>query len=479
MYNGRLSVVHRLQHTAVVKQAPTLSLVEHIDTLSDKQRARYIAGLTDKQLLAHKYDWQLTAREKQRPPKGAWFVWFVRAGRGWGKNRAGGGWVQQRAMAGDERRWIALIDKTPADARDDMITGPGGLLRNARPSERPIYNPSTRRLTWPTGAYATIFSGAHPEQPRGFSGDTAWLNEVAAWRYPQETWDNLIFGMREAKVGSPKICVTTTPKPIPIIKAFTKRCEERDTWVLTTGSSYENEDNLDPVYYSEVVRPYEGTVLGQQEIHGHLIEEVEGALWKLAWFQRVKAPPRLVRVIVGVDPQGARRRGSETGIVAVGKGADGDFYLLDDKSCNRTPEGWAQATVACYEDNEANWVVAEKNFGGEMVESTIRAANPDVPVRLVSASRGKDVRAEPVSRLYERGQVWHVGTFADLESECCTWVPGESSQPSPNRMDALVWAITELMGGKRTDISVGPIGVSRASPWRIGGGELGSSWRIG
>lgn len=250
-------------------------------------------------LASLRWSWKFWARPKQLAPEGNWGTWVIRAGRGFGKSRAGAGWVHQRALA-EPGRWIAMVGRTPADVRDYMLEGPGGLLKNTAPEERPIFQSSKRRVTWPNGAWATIYSGDEPDQLRGFSGDTAWLDEMAKYRYPAECWDNLQFGMREPSGDQPRRLITTTPRPLKVLKQI----EAMATTVTVVGSSYENRDNLDPTYFHDTIAAYEGTRFGRQEIHAEILEDVPGALWTRGNLDeyRIKEPPKLSRIVIGVDP---------------------------------------------------------------------------------------------------------------------------------------------------------------------------------
>jgi len=252
----------------------TRSRIEIFAARPPAERAAIIAAMSDAQVEIMRWDWRLHGRLKQLAPPGDWVTWEVRAGRGFGKTRTGSGWVHERAME-VPGRWIAMIAKNPADARDYMIEGPGGLLKNTRPRDRPIYQSTMRRLTWPNGTWATIYSAEEPDQLRGFSGDTAWLDEFAKWRNPRECWDNLQFGMREASSDQPRILITSTPRPIPILTEI----EEKPTTVVVIGSSYENRANLAPTWFADILSAYEGTELGRQEIHAEILDEIEGQVY--------------------------------------------------------------------------------------------------------------------------------------------------------------------------------------------------------
>lgn len=380
-------------------------------------------------------------------------------GRGFGKTRSGAEWVIERAQAGGKHRWIALIGATPADVRDYQIEqGPSAILKISPPWFRPAYFPSKRLLLWPNGARATVFSGEKPDQLRGFSGDTAWGDEFAKWRFPAGALENLLFGMREAKVSAPQICLTTTPKPIAVLKELQVDPDVR----VQGGTSYENRENLDPRWFRTVIKKVEGTATGLQEVEGKLLDEMPGAKWKRAWINdhRWKGQvPQLLRIAVAVDPPGSSKKsGAEAGIVVAGIariGGEIHGLILDDQSCRATPAGWGRAAVAAFWAWKADRLVGEKNYGGEMVEHTIRTVPPDpaderdrggrnVAYKYVDATRGKAIRAEPIAALYEKGRVHHVGAFAALEDELCTW-ENQPNELSPNRLDALVWVLTELM----------------------------------
>lgn len=422
------------------------SLAELLAELDEARLDRLLARFTEAELAALYADWKFWARPKQLPPPEPWTFWGVRSGRGFGKTRTGAEWVHERAMAGDGRRWIALVERTPADARDSMLNGPGGILKVTPSAERPHYEPSKRRLTWPSGAWATIYSGENPKQARGFSGDTAWFEELAAYQYPRETWDNVLFGVREARVAAPKILVTTTPRPIELMRELI--ADKRFRW--TEGSSYENRANLDPVWFADIISRYEGTTLGEQEILGRLLEESPGALWKRAWIKRRRPPDRellksLVRIIVGVDPHATTGR---TGVVVFGVAEPRPLrgFVLADRTTGGSPATWARAAIDAYDEFGADLIVGEANNGGDMVEHTIRsvAGGEQVAYTKVFAARGKTPRAQPVASCYEQGRVAHCGSFPELEDQLTNWVAGEGD--SPNNLDALVWAATAAFG---------------------------------
>lgn len=410
------------------------------------------------------YCWPFWARPKQLAPAGDWFTWLILSGRGFGKSRTGAEWVIDRARHGPYFP-IALVGQTKADVRDTMIElGESSILKVSPPWFRPVYEPSKRRLTWPNGMIATVFSGDEPDQLRGPQHGSAWVDELAKFKYPQDSWDNLVMGLRLG--DKPQAIVTTTPRPIPIIKSLMTD----ESTHITTGSTFENIGNLAPTFIREIVKRYEGTRLGQQELYGAVMLDTPGALWTREMLEatRTKTAPDLVRVVVAVDPGAtSSESANHTGIIAAGIDANQHGYVLADSSRREKPAGWGEKVVRLYDSLNADRVVAETNQGGEMVEHVVRTAakalydkgerkTPHVSFKAVHASRGKHTRAEPISALFEQKRVHHIGLFAELEDELCTWVPGEDS---PDRLDAMVWGLTELM--------LGPSGSPKFidSPW--------------
>ena len=410
-------------------------------SLPPERRRVFLESLSEAEAAALNHDWSFWARDTQLPPAGDWRFWLVLAGRGFGKSRTGAEWIRARALA--RRRRIALVAPTAADARDVMLEGESGILSVSPPWERPHYEPSKRRLTWPNGSVATLFSAEDPDALRGPQFDTAWCDEVAAWRRREETWDMLMFGLRLG--DDPRCVVTTTPRPVPIVRDLLK-----DPGCITTrGSTFDNRANLAAPFFEQIVRRYEGTRLGRQELHAEVLDDVPGALWTFEVIERHRAAKGsdMVRVVVGVDPSGSDgESGDSQGIVVAGKGVDGRGYVLADASCRRSPDGWGRRTVEAYDRWSADRVVAEQNFGGEMVRTVLRTQRMTLPVKLVTASRGKAVRAEPVAALYEQGRVSHVGVFGELENQMRMMTSnGFEGNGSSDRLDALVWALTELM----------------------------------
>lgn len=394
--------------------------------------------------------WADTRRVDQTPPPGTWRTWAYVSGRGAGKTRAAAEWVRGEVMAGRARR-VALVGPTAADARDVMVEGESGLIAVCdRYAFRPRYEPSKRRLTFPNGAIATTFSAEEPDRLRGPEHDLAWSDELAAWARASETWDMLQFGLRIG--ANPRQVVTTTPRPIPLLRRLLAGTND-GTVAVTRATTFDNAANLAPAFLDQIVRRYEGTRLGRQELAGELLDDVPGALWTLSVIDATRAdfpPTELDRIVVGVDPMVGPAGdepeesggGSETGIVVAGADADGHGWVLDDASVSGSPRAWAEAVVAAYDRWQADRVVAEANQGGLMVAHTLRTVRPDLPITLVHASRGKRTRAEPVAALYEQGRVHHVGVFPRLEDQLVSY---DGTGASPDRLDACVWALTDLL----------------------------------
>ena len=365
----------------------------------------------------------------------------MRSGRGGGKTRAGSEWVLKRVRKG--YRHIALIGQTAADVRDTMVElGPSSIMKIARPEERPVYEPSKRRLTFPNGAVATTFTGEEPDQLRGPAHDTAWIDELAKFKYPELTWDNMEMGLRLG--DNPQVFCTTTPRPIPIIKRLIKD----PTTIDIRFSTMQNAENLSPIFLKRIQERYAGTRLGRQELEGEVLEDNPNALWQRDVIENLRIwegeVPQLIRVVVGMDPAVTGNETSdETGIIAGGLAANGHGYILQDASLRASPAEWARAGVRCLHQNKGDRIIGEVNNGGDLIEVNIRTVDRNIPFTAVHASRGKLIRAEPVAALYEQGRIHHAGTFPELEDQMCDWVPGGKS---PDRMDALVWCIWELFG---------------------------------
>lgn len=396
--------------------------------------------------------WREIARPEQLAPEGDWLVWAYVAGRGAGKTRSAAEWVDEKAKLNPGVR-IALVGRTPADVRDVMIEGESGILACAG-KQRPVYESTKRKLTWPNGSTAHAYSAEVPDQLRGPQHHFAWCDEPAAWTDARKgdildtAWNNLLLGLRLG--ANPQCVATTTPKPNALIRTLLARAST----VVSRGSTYDNLGNLAPSFREHVLATYEGTRIGRQELLGELLEDVEGALWTLDRIDagRVAIAPDMVRVVVAIDPSGGSGpNNDEQGIVVAGLGVDGGLYVLADRSCKLSPHGWASRAIAAYREFAADRIVAERNFGGEMVESTILQVDKLVPVKVITASRGKVQRAEPIAALYEHvpARVHHVGALPQLEDQLTAWTPQDGT--SPDKLDAMVWALTELTDGLGAD----------------------------
>lgn len=337
---------------------------------------------------------------------------------------------------------MALVGATADDVREIMVEGESGILAVSPDKFRPRWEPSNGKLTWPNGAIARCYTAEEPKRLRGPQHDRAWCDELAAWKYPRDTWDMLLFGLR---LGTdPRVVVTTTPKPISLLREMAK-----DPSIVTTGgSTYENLDNLAGPFKRRVLSRYEGTTLGRQELHAELFDEMPGALWLRSNIDkhRVRVAPQLARLAVAIDPAVTSGPDSaETGIVWGGLGADGHIYICGDESMRDSPDQWARRAVSLYEEVKADRIVYETNQGGDLIPALMATISSDLPIEGVNASRGKHTRAEPVAALYEQGKVHHVRIFPELEDQLCNWVPGVGD--SPDRLDALVWLVTYLTPG--------------------------------
>lgn len=423
-------------------------------SLTEEERQAWLQTLSIEQQAALRWKWDFWARPNQLEPQVPYNTWLILAGRGFGKTRCGAetirSWVEGKTpMSAGRCSRIALVAETGADARDVMVLGESGLLAIAPKDFRPEYHPSKRVVEWPNGAKAWLYNAVEPDQLRGPQHDGAWCDELAKWRYSQETWDQLQFGLRLGP--HPKAIVTTTPQPIPVIRRLVK---DADCYV-TKGSTFDNTVNLASSFIKQIEERYGGTRLGRQELEGEILDDIPGALWNRGMIDnhRLKeAPTDLERVLVAVDPATSSEEGAdEHGIVVVGLGRDADGYargyILEDGTVRGSPEEWARKAISLYRKWSADKIVAEKNQGGEMVSSVLRSVDRTVPVTLVHASRGKHVRAEPISALYEQGRVHHCGRFDKLEDQMCLFSIENlknSSFGSPDRVDALVWGLSEI-----------------------------------
>jgi phage terminase large subunit-like protein len=392
----------------------------------------------ENQIILQHHSW--IPRLAQTPPRGNWRIWLYMAGRGVGKTRTGSEWTKEQAR---HFPLVNIIGPTADDARDVMVEGPTGILTVADPDFLPDYQPSKRRLEWPNGARTLIFTADEPERLRGKQHMRIWMDELGAWRYP-EAYDQAMFGLRLGP--DPRALITTTPKPGYLLRSLIKEIREGSPRVVYTHESTDaNKDNLAPAFFESIIKKYEGTRLGRQELEGEYLDDTPGALWTRAMIKQGKKP-EMNRVVVAIDPAVTSGENSdETGIVVAGVGVDGKGYVLADRTCRLSPDGWASRAITAYRDFAADRVIAEVNNGGDLVGHVIHTLQPGLSYKSVNASRGKRVRAEPVAALYEQGKVFHCGSFPELEDQLCSWTP--DSGESPDRLDALVWALTELMVG--------------------------------
>ena len=418
-------------------------------SLDPEARDAFVSGLSDAEAAALFYDWKAWARTSQLMPEGDWDGWLILAGRGYGKTRMGAEAICAEAVSGRSKR-IGLVAETSADGRDVLVNGESGILACSPPWFRPVFAKSDGRpkLTWPNGAIATLYDARVPDQLRGPQHDFVWFDELAKFRYAQEVFDQAMFGLRLG--ASPRWMATTTPRNIALIRGLLAR-EGAGGVSVTRGTSDENLNNLSPSYRRNVIDRYRDSRLGRQELYAEMLEDVPGALWSRRVLEecRVDAAPDLARVIVAVDPPASSgEHANECGIVVVGVDEGGKAFVLDDWSAQGSPDEWARKVVAAYRLHDADCIVAEVNQGGEMVSAVIRSVLGHAPVKTVRATRGKFVRAEPVSALYEQGRVKHVGVLATLEDQMIGFTAERAASRSdgfsPDRVDALVWGLSEL-----------------------------------
>ena len=417
--------------------------------LPDDEVAAILKELGPKKSAELQHDWGFWARPEQLEPSGDWNTWVALAGRGWGKTRAGAEWVRHRIRSGD--KIVHCVAPTKGDVRRVMVEGDSGLLNVCWSGDStyrgkhigfPIWSPTNNSLTWENGAKAVFFSAEDPERLRGPQAYSAWCDELCAWRNAQDTWDMMMFGLRLGK--HPKVFVTTTPKTTKLIRTILD--DEKTT--VSKGSTYDNAANLADTFLDAVRKTYEGTRLGRQELYAEILDEASGALWNRTLLAKCEIEkdevPNLSRIVVSIDPAITSNAESDmTGIVVAGIDVNGIAYVLEDHTGRYTPQQWAAKAVELYHEHLADRVVAERNQGGDMVRHTLHTEDENLPVKLVHASRGKMARAEPVSALYEQNKVKHVRGLNDLEDQMVQWEP-LGSIGSPDRLDALVWAITDL-----------------------------------
>ncbi len=422
-----------------------------LQTATPAERESAIAQLPPTIATALLSDWWICARNEQLWPDGNWLIWYIQAGRGWGKTRTG---AEATWYASARSPRIAIVAESFSEGRDVCIEGETGI-KALHPELQ--FNRSIGEMSFPSGAKGKIYSAEDPDSLRGPNNYFAWCDEIAKWRYLKETWDQLMFTLRK---GDVRCVITTTPRPLPLLKEL----KARPTTHVTRGVTYDNIENLAPAYIANIIKPYEGTEQGRQELNAEDLEDNERALWKRSQIEadRVYKAPDLDRIVVGLDPS-ATAGGDEAGVVTAGTGlcyCKGDDkperhgFVLSDDSVRASPEKWAANGVTAYHKFKADKLIAEDNNGGEMVETTIRTIPHAPPVKRIHASRGKHTRAEPISMLSQQHKIHHVGAFPKLEDELCTWVPG---MDSPNRLDAYVWALTELMLG-HSNSAIGAFG---------------------
>jgi phage terminase large subunit-like protein len=422
---------------------------EVLRNLPDEEVAAILKELGPKKAEELQHDWGFWARPEQLEPEGSWNIWVALAGRGWGKTRAGAEWVRHRIRSGD--KIVHCVAPTKGDVRRVMVEGDSGLLSVCWSGDEtyrgkhigyPVWSPTNNSLTWENGSKAVFFSAEDPERLRGPQAYSAWCDELCAWRNAQDTWDMMMFGLRLGK--HPKVFVTTTPKTTKLIRTILD--DEKTT--ISTGSTYDNAANLADTFLDAVRKTYEGTRLGRQELYAEILDEASGALWNRTLLAKCEIEkeevPQLSRIVISIDPAVTANAESDmTGIVVAGIDVNGTAYVLEDHTGRYTPQQWASKAIQLYRDHMADRIVAERNQGGDMVRHTLHTEDETVPVKLVHASRGKMARAEPVSALYEQSKVKHVRGLNDLEDQMVQWEP-LGSIGSPDRLDALVWALTDL-----------------------------------
>ena len=400
-----------------------------------EKRTSFLQSLTDEEAALLLRDWRCWARDEQLPPQGDWRVWLFLGGRGAGKTRSGAEWIAGEVACGRMRR-IGLIGATHSDARAVMVEGESGLLAAAQGA---LYEPSNARVLWPGGAVVTLLSAEEPDSFRGHQFDGLWGDEFCKWRAPQEALDMALMALRLGR--SPRVLLTSTPRNIPALAALM----ESPGVVVTRSRTSANVANLADGFMEMMTARYGGTRLGRQELEGELIADNDAALWRRGWIEgaRVRAAPDLVQIVVAVDPP-AGITGDECGIIVAGRSEEAEgFVLADCSGGGLTPNQWAARVMDAFAQYDADAVIAEANQGGEMVRTVLQQAESHAPVKLVHATRGKTVRATPAAALYEAGRVHHVDAFAELEDQMCNF-DGARGGKSPDRMDALVWALAEL-----------------------------------
>lgn len=441
-----------------------MSVAERLAQLAPADREKALESLTDAEAEALLYDWRgFLARPDQIAPEGDWDIWLALAGRGWGKTETGARWVKEQVEAGVKQ--IALVAETQKDLEEVMVAR---LVSIYPPDEAPKVRYKPVRVTWSNGATALGYNGTEPQQLRGPEFEAAWVDELAKYRYARETWDMLQFCMRAG--SDPRQLVTTTPRATELIKAIVAGDEGKVH--VTKGRTTDNKSNLAPKFLAKVISKYEGTRLGRQELNAEILGDLPGALWsqRLIDLHRTAEKPEIGRTVVSVDPAVTNTEDSDDhGIVVAGMGPDQEGYVLDDCSMQGSPLDWAEKAIQKAKEHDADGVVVEVNQGGDMVAHTLRAIAPNLNIIEVRATKGKHVRAEPIAALYEQGRIRHVGQFPELENQMCQMTTeGFQGDGSPDRVDAMVWAFTELFPDMTEKIAQ-PLPKRR----RAGGGWMG------
>jgi len=453
-------------------------LKEQVQQLPEAKRQEWLTNLTPAILTElRKSPWWFIGRPEQQEPEGDWFIWLILSGRGWGKTRTGAEWLARKVIDNPKTKdnvatqW-AIFAPTFKDAKSICVEGPSGLLKalqhNGLQNEVDfIYNKSSHKIDFASGARIHTFGADSPDSGRGLNLSGAWLDEIASWQYPYESWTE---GLAPAlRIGErPRVVVTTTPKPLRLIREWVSRTD--GSIHLTRGSTFDNAKNLSGNALKELRSRYEGTRTGRQELYGEILEQAEGALWTRNWIEDARISkdeiPRFTRVIVGIDPAVTNSETSdETGIITCALGVDKEFYVLADDTLRATPNEWGKRALQAYTRWGADRIVAEVNNGGDMVAMVIHQIDRGAAVKKVHATRNKSTRAEPISALYEQGKVHHVGGFPQLEDQMVLWTP--DSRKSPDRLDALVWALTELSGNYQNLVGTVPLSLKQMNDWSI------------
>lgn len=439
------------------------SVAEQLAALPEADREKILSKLTEAECEALLHDWRgFHARPEQVAPEGDWDIWMILAGRGFGKTRTGAEWVRELAEAAPIR--IALVAETQKDLEEVMIEGQSGILNCCPPDKQPKYTKKPVKIVWPNGSIAFGYNATQPDQLRGPQFHAAWCDELAKWRYARETWDQLQFGLRLG--GHPRVLVTTTPRPIELVKAIV--AQQEGNAAITRGRTLDNRVNLSGAFLEKIEARYGGTRLGRQELEGEILGDIPNALWTLSNIDthRIReAPENMRRIYVAVDPAVSNTEESdEHGIVVVGLSSDGtEGYVLEDASVKGSPMEWAKRALSVHDKWQADGIVVEVNQGGDMVAQTIRSVRAGVKIVEVRASRGKHVRAEPIASMYEQGRIHHVGSFVELETQMTQMTTfGYEGDGSPDRTDALVWGLSVLFPSmarpdKRTEVKHVPM----------------------